>query len=572
MTIDMPSKEQISEVALRPYSDEEIEAGSNLEDKIENLLKFFGEENIDYDRFLNSDKIAYPNYDFRSIPGQHDTRKWIQTVRDIYNKESQGIPRVQAIRQVTASWHIMETFDFLNWLRFYEEGAHLKYKVAQLWYETGSPGYYFPVKHELSKEPTVPGQSGHDVGLIKDTISEDAERKRTIEKQRQKLISRLNSAEKLLCSPEGQTFAGKELEVLMEAIYALKKKIQLINKKSASIRLYEDMIVREANMLHKRGFITAAETLHTIAQDALLQPPSPDEPERGTGAAGGLPSMGPGMPQNPPESAPNETSVIPKSPAISKFLEGLETSKLTVDEESVDDELEVEDIMEVIDANDLLVEAQEITPTPVNPETTTPLGEPPPVAEEEPLEVMEEELPPEKPKAKDFDQIIDVAFANVSIEDVVNKLEDLSKIYKTREIPRQLAIVDMMLDSLGLASFFPSLSEASNKAIESNNYISTRIEDIISKLRGTMETRDIELGKKEKPLSPEMKAFRQNLQEQEEQEKTRKQMKKELGTKDMAPAAVPQIEIGEELGKAAPVLIPAPAGSPIAPTLLPPPA
>lgn len=558
--IDMPNKEELSEIVSRPYPKEEIDTIPNLEGKIEKLMEFFGTDGINYDRALSADKVAYPNYDYMSIPGQRDTQKWIQTVREIYYKETQGTPRIQAIRNATSSWNIVETFDFLNWLRFYEEGAHLKYKTAQLWYEGNAPGYFLPVKHEPKSEP------GRDISLAKDTIEEDAERKRTIEKQRQKLIGRLNSAEKLLCSPEGQIFAGKELETLVEAIYSLKKKIQLINKKSTSIRLYEDMIVREANILCKRGFVAAADVLHSIAQNIPLATP-PEEPEKGTGTAGGLPSMGPGMPQNPPESAPNDMSALPtaKSPGISQFLEGLETSKLTTE-----DELEVEDVsdvLEVMDAvdGDLIVEAQ------MAPELETPIGSPPPVAEEAPLEVSEDDLPIEPEQPKNFDHKINDAFSGITIEDIVMKLEDLAKIYKTREIPRQLAIVDMMLDSLGLASFFPSLSEASNKAIESNNYISSRIEDIIAKLRGTMETQNIDLKKDNQKVSPEMEAFKQSLQEQEEQEKNRKQTsRKGLGAEPSTAPVVPQVEIGEDLGKAAPILTPSPAVAPVAPTAPPP--
>lgn len=551
--IDMPSKGDLSETVLNPYSEAEISAVPDLEGKIEKLMEFFGTSGIQYDKALNQDKTAYPNYGYMAIPGQRDTQKWLQTVRDIYFKETQGTPRVQAIRQTTTGWNVVETFDFLNWLRFYEEGSHLKYKVAQLWYENSAPGYYLPNKQE---KPI----SGRDIDEARDSISEDAERKRTIEKQRQKLISRLNSTEKLLCSPDGQMFAGKELESLVEAIYTLKKKIQLINKKSTSLRLYEDMIVREANVLCRRGFVKASETLYALSQNLMPIPVSPEQPEKGSGSAGGLPSMGPGMPQNPPESAPNDFSVIPKaqSPGMAQFLEGLETSKLTSP-----DELEVEDpaeTLEVMDAADeLVVEAQEIP---------MPLAPPSPIVEEEPLEVMEEEIPPsDSTKAKDMDSRIGEAFSGITIGDVVAKLEDLSKIFKNREIPRQLAIVDMMLDSLGLASFFQGLSEASNKAIESNNYISTRLEDIIAKLRGTMESSSIDLKKEDQQVSPEMVAFKQNLENQEDQDSSRKQTRKSL----VEPLPeVPQVEIGEDLGKAAPVLTPTPAVAPVAPTAPPP--
>ncbi len=63
-----------------------------------------------------------------------------------------------------------------------------------------------------------------------------------------------------------------------------------------------------------------------------------------------------------------------------------------------------------------------------------------------------------------------------------------------------------------------------------------------------------------------MAAFKQSLQDQEEQEKTRKQTRKILDV----PVEVPQVEIGEDLGKAAPILTPAPAVAPVAPTLPPP--
>src|SRR5690606_37813938 len=122
-----------------------------------------------------------------------------------------------------------------------------------------------------------------------------SEKKRLIEKQRQKIIGRLDSAEKLLRSPEGQMFAGRELENLMEAIYSLKKKVQLVNKLSMSTRLYEDMIIREANILQRSGFTKAANLLYSVAEDKAITPAPPNGgvPANPSGAPGGLPSKGP---------------------------------------------------------------------------------------------------------------------------------------------------------------------------------------------------------------------------------------------------------------------------------------
>lgn len=118
--IDMPSKEQLSEL-VRPYSDEELELTDEMRAKVERLMKTLDEYGIDYDKFdpnkiprLDFGKSAYPNNDqYMHVPGQHDTNKWLQAVSDIYRKEKSGQNRVQAIRQVTAGWNIMESSTFL---------------------------------------------------------------------------------------------------------------------------------------------------------------------------------------------------------------------------------------------------------------------------------------------------------------------------------------------------------------------------------------------------------------------------------------------------------------------------
>lgn len=556
---EIPIHKQLAEYAKKPYSDEEAVITPDMKDKVDELVKYFDEMGISYDKFSPDDipafKIkAYPNYDqYMHVPGQHNTQKWLQAIKEVYWKEKNGVNRANAIRQVTSGWHLMETYDFLNWLRFYEEGAQLKYKRAQLWYENGAPGYFLHVKQDSPKSPE-PAVMDQDIDNARDSIGSEmslSEKKHIIEKQRQKIIGRLDSAEKLLRTRDGQLFAGKELESLMEAIYSLKKKVQLVNKLSTSTRLYEDMIVRESNILNRKGFIKAANLLYSLAEDKAPLPTPPAPPQQGSGSAGGLPSVGPGMPQNPPESAPNDNSPVPEG--LAGFLDNLDTAKVTTkeDKHDIDDDLEVDDEL-------LVTEAQEAPPAkPLTPE------EPP--ATENPLEVKENELgDPAKtdkpsPEAQDFDRIIDSAFANLKVEDVIAKLEDLAKIFKTREIPRQLAIVDMMLDSLGLAAFFPSLSEATNKALESNNYISTRVEDILSKLRGSTKTNDIDL-RGNTPEKPEVAAIKNKLQSDSDKEKARKEMRKQQENAELESGQKesPEIDIKEDLGvPAAPAAPPA---------------
>ena len=310
-------------IDFRSYKDEDLEITDDKREDVERLMKFFDDHGIDYSKFdpskitkLDLGKAAYPNNDsYMHIPGQHNTQKWLQAISEIYGKESEGSDRVKAIRQVTSGWNIMETFDFLNWVKFHEAGDHMKYKFAQLWYEnpTMGPGYFLQVKKDPEPTEDTHAATGQDIDFAKERAGADAEKRQIIEKQRNKIIGRLDSAEKLLRSPDGHTFSGKEFESLLESIYQLKKKIHMVNKISSSTRLYEDMIVREGNVLYKQGFVKAANVLYSAAQtpaasgeqakgkpggtEALI-PASPGDPSGAgnPGAPGGLPSVGPGMP------------------------------------------------------------------------------------------------------------------------------------------------------------------------------------------------------------------------------------------------------------------------------------
>jgi len=158
-------------------------------DKIIKLFESYGLSTKNAD-----DKRAYPNYDqYMNIPNQHNMEKWINAVKTIYSLEKNGINRIQCIHQATSGWKITEISDFLNWLRFYEQGAHLKYKMAQLWYENGAPGYFLQIKPDPVKE--TPTQiTDQDIDFAREEASSNAEKRQIIEKQRSKIIGRLDSA------------------------------------------------------------------------------------------------------------------------------------------------------------------------------------------------------------------------------------------------------------------------------------------------------------------------------------------------------------------------------------------
>ncbi len=604
-----PNRQSVLE-HLQPYSDEELTFSDEMQEKVNKLMEWLDRNGIEYDKYnpadipkldLGKKKDAYPNIDhYMHIPGQHDTEKWLQAISDIYRKERSGSGRVQAIRQVTSGWNVMETFDFLNWVKFHEGGNHMKYKFAALWYENPElPGYALPYKKD--PEPPKSQQSdGPAIDFARDRETESADRRERIEKQRNKIIGRLDSAEKLLRSPDGHLFSGKEFETLLETIYQLKKKIQMVNKISTSTRLYEDMIIREANVLRRSGFTKAAGVLYSVAQtpaqsgeqaqgtpdgSADLSASPPPDPS-GAGNPG-PPSGGAGTPAQPPGGADmpqSEPNQPPAPKGIAEFLANLDESQVSGEE----DKAGAEDELEVLDTDDTIfvTEAQAApvnepmttspAPAPLDPSpVSAPEAAPEPVAtdatEEAPLEVTEDDIkstPKSITPTSNFDAKVDAALAGVTVSDVVAKLEDLAKIFKTREVPRQLGVVDMMLDHLGLASYFPSLSEATNKALESNNYIQSRVEDILSKLRGAMGSTEVDLKGGPEVDNPEVAGVKGKLQEDDAKEKARKQMRKDQETAELTNKGkeTPEVEIEEDLGEpAAPPAAPArPAAPPTA--------
>lgn len=501
---------------------------------------------------------AYPNTDgVNFLPKQRDTNKWLNTIKSIYNMYNNGIDKSSALKELTSGWEEPEINDFLNWVKFYEEGSHLKYKFANIWLNQSPPGYFLQVK-----KPEQNDQNNAEESIDKKTI---------IEKQRAKIIGRLDSAEKLLRARDGQILAGKEFETLMEAIYQLKKKIQLVNKITVANKTYEDLIIREANILNKKGFEEASHVLYKIAQE-LPQPAEPALPTVGNGGApGGMPSMGPGMPQTSLENSPNNINF---SKGINDFLKRMNSANLTEDEDK--------DVLQTNDAeNDGLEDCNDVKEydSEDNSEDELFVSEDDFVstaqAIEEPLEQplepknlevpntnldskpnLENKLVPKEQQSKeisftsDFDNKLDQLMKNVTVADIIAELEALSKIFKTREIPRRLARADMMLDSLGLAPFFPSLSEAQNKSLEANNYIATRIDDILSKLSGSIATNKIDL-EGESSVKPEVENLKNKLEFDAQKEKKRKELRKEqeAAEVEMNAKPVPEIQVTEDMNE-----------------------
>ena len=112
-----------------------------------------------------------------------------------------------------------------------------------------------------------------------------------------------------------------------------------------------------------------------------------------------------------------------------------------------------------------------------------------PEAPEEPVAAA-----PDAPTDKDHVRVPEVNIGEEKIEipdfssathrDALQKLEEINKVISERNVVRALAAVDIILGQLGIASYFPQLSEAQSKMMDAFNYAGSRVAETIGQMRG----------------------------------------------------------------------------------------
>ena len=496
-------------------------------------------------------KIAYPQPGSISELPKYDIGRWVTATREIYGLISKGHNPDQAKKSVIGNWEAKEQMDYEQWLKFYKERTPEKYpKLAQdgLFLANLPIGVdSLRARHRSGKFPNpigdmrteLPGMPQGDVNSARDKI----------EGQRRKLISRLNSAEKMLASMDGQLFAGDDQELMLKLLQDLKRRIQTANKLTSSSSLFVDQIYRAANLLKAKGKNGAAGFFYKLAQ---LDPSgaSPDVP--GTTE---IPS---------PEGNKDDTYQC-----LKEFFDNLERG--VSDKDDTPEERKAERSHETpplppAPAGVPAVEAPPPTPQPSATQAAASIEvsdlikiglgywhprskfaqeapPPPPSPPDVPPNVVEAPPPAENTPEDNTEDVIDAALKGVSINDVVNRLEMLVSIYNKREIARQLAILDIMMDRLSLSSFFPALGEAMSKALESNQYIGSRLEGVLTKLKGSIEVPGASewIEPKIVEMNPKTTNIRNNLQQKEDEEQKRKELRKQQDLAKMQGAAGPDV-------------------------------
>jgi hypothetical protein len=259
--------------------------------------------------------------------------------------------------------------------------------------------------------------------------------------------------------------------------------------------------------------------------------PEPTEPA-GVGGEGELLAESPDLPV---DLGPDLLEEPEDDMAMNEFIKRLNNP--VGEEDENDDGNMLDDEYEADDHSYITVTAQAL-PLPMDEPTATPPMSRPPRGlpkdiEEKPDVPAMESGPERKEPTTSKEESVDVS--GVTTSDVIAKLETVSNILNNREIPRQLALIDLMMDSLGVASYFPTLAEATRSALESNQYMSTRIDDILSRFRGSLEPPAKEKIELTSPVEKErggaeesaLENVRKSLSDEERKEKELRERRKE---------------------------------------------
>ena len=564
---DKPNMEDVARVAASVFAKRKERKLHNLVGLFDAVARGAHECRLPVSqRVLSRIKAAYPQGPGSRQPRPpYDMNRWMQATQDIYvGMREQNIDFSTSLRNVTKEWEPVEMVDFKQWLKMYQQGVPDKYPklaTAQPYYENGDPGFFIPnpiapaaLKSRIPS-PIGPKHEETDADRAAKKEKEVSDRD-NIEMQRAKIISRLNAAEKLLASMEGQTFAGELQELMLKLLQDLKRKVQTANKINVKSSLFEDYIYREANRLRASGYEKQAGFFEKIAQpmDPMM------DPMMGGAPVGAEPTVDPSAGEDPKEGTRK---------AIEELSEFMETGTINRDDEREERDAakkteqqppaapaapaappqEMPVAASLTDDGDIIVEAQaipaDVPPAPPAPPPAPPVEAPPAPPAEAPVAAEEEADEPkaEEPSEEEHtDDVIEAALQNISIHDVIRRLEMLVSIYNQREIPRQMSVLDIMMHRLGLASLFPNLGEAMGKALESHQYIGTRLEDILTKLKGSLKSETaVEWTEPQQDDSPETETVRRNLEQERAQEEMRREQRRARELEKAQQAAAPGV-------------------------------
>lgn len=508
-------------------------------------------------------KVSYPNYSADTQIKKYDILKWKSALKDIIIRTRLYGNREKAIAYATRDWGDMdEKIDFEHWAKQQEQGINKLYRVAL--FDSAPRLQYIPGLNPTGERP------GFEEN-IRSTVDEP------IERIKQKVLSRLHSIKKILSTKDGPRILGSNYQRIMKSLLDLEADI--LGVKNAS--MIEDLILRTGNALDYIGcddFVVsnikkiAQMSLDEISLDSVdsVEKPKKEEkeiePENENGREAidefvrrirGYKSENM-VPENIERKFDEIVDELKEKVATPQWV-NTETNELKELEKVANKILATINILKYSN----IKKGQAVQPVMAEPtieskfEGDLPID----INKERPTKTPEPKLPIDKEIKKEIinNNSFENAFKNITISDAVNTLEALSKVFKNREIARQLSIIDLMLDQLGISGFFPSLAEATRSALESNQYCQSRVEDVLSRLLSAVgDDGESILAIKEKLSNEDKKKRDDNIIEKE-----MNQYLGEIGEEKRNPKEITE-EIEKEVLPEKPIVAPKPAAQPAA--------
>lgn len=388
-------------------------------------------------------KVAYPNVGVGQVDfPQYNMAKWTNAINDIYIRTRIFGNKEEAIKYVTKDWSDMdELLNFKGWFKFYDDGGLNLYKSSQL-----TPSMIPGLIRGDTPKPQQP-----EIKRPDPTMEE------ALQDIKRQILGRIQSAKKLLSTNKGQLFAGDQYRSLYRMLLDLEQDIAVIKTASG----LEDIIDRARNgLIYKGCNDTTINVFNKIAQTL---------PTEIGGAPPAADPNAPAAPAAPPAGNGKD--------AIEQFTQNLRegisgTENVEKEEEPEEKKASYKWWESEASIVNLTKVAKKLEETIKELLTITSLTKVASIIK----------IADDVKSIKLQDDVIDRALDGIKLKDVIDRLEALSKVFKNREIARQLFIIDLMLDKLGISGFFPQLAEATKSALESNQYAQNRIEEVLSKL------------------------------------------------------------------------------------------
>lgn len=367
---------------------------------------------------------------------QRDISKWVRTLGAVLAAQRTGQELSTAVERLTADWSPNERMDFHYWMRFYTSSAHEKYGLRSTAAQQEEEKTMAPaelLRREMRQEPLPQQPQGAETAPVRRKRGRPPRTApKSLQERKNFIVGRLDAIRREL-RHFSSVWPTHVWQPLYQALADLEQQIVSL-KTESSLR---DCIIRTAAIWEKHGVHGGARMLEKMAQ-----PPEGDVVSEIEKALTGR---------------EYETTPEPAAPAAEQFPS--------------------EDI-----GGPAEVPAEAPAGMPAGALEELPEPPPPPKAEPEKEEPKREEKPEQKERKKrDSDEN---PFSGASVRDVIHVLEPLARQFKARENVRQLSRADMMMDALGISSYFSEIGEAIARLIETDSYVGSRLEKAIGKLRG----------------------------------------------------------------------------------------